>query len=90
LAEDPGALAAEDLASSLNPEWLQILRGCKLEPGLAQAAPGSRFQFARQGYFCADSADSSEPRPVFNRTVALRDTWARIERARKRGGNTLD
>ena len=90
LAEDPGALAAEDLASSLNPESLRILGGCKLEPGLAQAAPGSRFQFERQGYFCVDSADSSEQRPVFNRTVALRDTWARIERARKRGGNTLD
>ena len=90
LAEDPGALAAEDLDSSLNPESLQILRGCKLEPGLAQAAPGSRFQFERQGYFCVDSADSSKQRPVFNRTVALRDTWARIESARKSGGNTSD
>ena len=90
LAEDPGALAAEDLDSSLNPESLQILRGCKLEPGLAQAAPGSRFQFERQGYFCVDSAESSEQWPVFNRTVALRDTWARIESARKRGGNTSE
>jgi len=90
LAEDAGALAAEDLASSLNPESLQILRGCKLEPGLAQATPGSRFQFERQGYFCVDSAESSEQWPVFNRTVALRDTWARIESARKRGGNTSE
>jgi glutaminyl-tRNA synthetase len=51
-----------------------------LEPGLAGAAPGSRFQFERLGYFCVDSKDSSAGRLVFNRTVALRDSWARIEK----------
>ncbi len=83
--EDPGAIAAEDLASSLNSDSLQVLRGCKLEPDLARAASGSRFQLERQGYFCIDSVDSSEKQLVLNRTVALRDTWARIERARKQG-----
>jgi glutaminyl-tRNA synthetase len=53
-----------------------------VEPGLAEAAPGALYQFERQGYFCADR-DSVPGRPVFNRTVTLRDTWARIE---KRGG----
>jgi len=84
--ENPAALVAEDLDSSLNPESLEVLRGCKLEPGLARAASGSRFQFERQGYFCVDSVDSCEEQLVFNRTVALRDTWARIERTRKQGG----
>ena len=85
LAEDPGSVSAEDLDHSLNPRSLQVMRGCKLEPGLSQAAPGSRFQFERQGYFCVDTVDSSEEQLVFNRTVALRDTWARIERASEHG-----
>ncbi|MDP6793685.1 MAG: glutamine--tRNA ligase/YqeY domain fusion protein, partial [Anaerolineales bacterium] len=85
LAEDPGSVSAEDLDHSLNPRSLQVMRGCKLEPSLAQAVPGSRFQFERQGYFCVDTVDSSEEQLVFNRTVALRDTWARIERASEHG-----
>ncbi len=65
----------------LNPHSLEVLTGCKVEPSLAQAEAGSRFQFERQGYFCADTVDSSPSRPVFNRTVTLRDTWAKIQKA---------
>lgn len=63
----------------LNPNSLQVLTGCKVEPGLAGTTPGSRYQFLRQGYFCTDP-DSTPEKPVFNRTVTLKDTWARIER----------
>jgi glutaminyl-tRNA synthetase len=69
----------QDFTANLNPQSLETLTGCKLEPGLAAAEPGSRYQFERLGYFCADP-DSRPARPVFNRTVALRDTWAKIER----------
>lgn len=72
----------QDFLSNLNPNSLEVLTGCKLEPGLAGAAPGSRFQFIRQGYFCVDS-DTTADKPVFNRTVPLRDTWAKIEKAQK-------
>jgi len=71
----------EDWKAVLNPKSLEILTGCKLEPSLAGAAPESHYQFERQGYFCADSRDSTPARPVFNRTVGLRDTWAKIEKA---------
>ena len=64
---------------NLNPDSLQILKHSKLEPALASAKPGDRFQFIRQGYFCADSVDSKPGAPVFNRTVPLRDSWAKIE-----------
>ena len=60
---------------------LEVLTGCKLEPSLAGAAPESRYQFERQGYFCADAKDATHSRPVFNRTVGLRDTWAKIAKA---------
>ena len=70
----------EDWKAALNPTSLQVLTGCKLEPSLAGAAPASRHQFERQGYFCVDSVDSPPPRLVFNRTVGLRDTWAKIEK----------
>ncbi len=73
----------EDFTANLNPDSLQVLTGCKLEPGLADAAPGSHYQFLRLGYFCVDP-DSSADHLVFNRTVSLRDTWAKIERAMKR------
>ncbi len=65
----------------LNPHSLEILTACTVEPSLAQAEAGSRFQFERQGYFCVDTVDSSPGRPVFNRTVTLRDTWAKIQKA---------
>jgi glutaminyl-tRNA synthetase len=66
----------------LNPKSLEVVTGCKVEPSLAQSAPGSRYQFERLGYFCTDP-DSSGGRPVFNRTAALRDTWAKIEKKSK-------
>jgi glutaminyl-tRNA synthetase len=75
-----------DFRVDLNPASLEILRDCKLEPSLRQAAPGSRFQFLRHGYFCVDPVDFGPGRPVFNRTVTLRDTWARIERRESAGG----
>jgi glutaminyl-tRNA synthetase len=71
---------AENWKSVLNPNSLTILTGCRLEPSLKGAAPGSRYQFERQGYFCVDTVDSTPSRPVFNRTVGLRDTWAKIEK----------
>lgn len=70
----------EDYKDNLNPKSLQVLSGCKLEPSLREAEPGSRFQFERLGYFCVDSKDSTPEKPVFNRTVTLRDTWAKLEK----------
>jgi len=70
----------EDWKSNLNPQSLEVLRGCRVEPCLKGAAPGSLWQFERLGYFCADSRDSRPGRPVFNRTVTLRDPWARIQK----------
>jgi glutaminyl-tRNA synthetase len=69
----------QDYKANLNPNSLEVLTGCKLEPSLASAGPGSRFQFERLGYFCVDSKDSAPGRLVFNRSVSLRDTWAKIE-----------
>ncbi len=70
-------------SDNLNPNSLEVLTDCKLEPSLADMQPGSRCQFERLGYFCADSKESQPGKPVFNRTVTLRDSWARIEKARK-------
>lgn len=69
-----------DLAEYINPDSLTILKSCKIEPGLAEASPGDRYQFLRQGYFCLDSENSTHEMPVFNRIVSLRDTWAKIEK----------
>jgi glutaminyl-tRNA synthetase len=69
-----------DFADTLNPDSLEVLTGCKLEPSLAAAAAGARYQFERLGYFCADAEDSRPGAPVFNRTVTLKDTWAKIEK----------
>jgi glutaminyl-tRNA synthetase len=74
--ENPGA--DDDFLSRLNPESLQVLKTCQLEPSLASAAAGARFQFERLGYFCADN-DTTPGRPVFNRTVTLKDSWAKIK-----------
>ncbi|MGB5341697.1 MAG: glutamine--tRNA ligase, partial [Thermoanaerobaculia bacterium] len=68
------------------PDSLKVLTGCKVEPSLEGAAPESRFQFERQGYFCVDNRDSTPDHLVFNRTVTLRDTWAKIEKAQKAAG----
>jgi glutaminyl-tRNA synthetase len=70
-----------DYKDGLNPSSLETLTRCQVEPSLVGAEPGSRYQFERMGYFCVD-ADSSEGRLVVNRTVTLRDAWARIEKAR--------
>ncbi len=76
----PDALSEEgDFTAYLNPKSLETLKSCRLEPSLADAAPGDRFQFERLGYFCVDSGDSSEKAPVFNRTMTLRDAWAKIK-----------
>lgn len=72
-----------DFKSFLNPHSLEILTSCKVEPSLEGAAPGSGYQFERQGYFCVDP-DSSQERLVFNRTVSLKDTWAKIEKGKKK------
>jgi glutaminyl-tRNA synthetase len=79
--EDPESGDA-DFATYLNPKSLEVLSHAKLEPFLAGAAPLSRYQFERLGYFCVDP-DSAPEKPVFNRTVALRDTWAKIEKREK-------
>jgi len=78
-AEDPERTAeGKTFLDNLNPQSLEVVRDCRLEPGLAEAAPGQRFQFERLGYFCVDD-DSRAGALVFNRTVSLRDTWAKIE-----------
>jgi glutaminyl-tRNA synthetase len=78
--EDPNRISeGEEFTANLNPHSLEVLSSCKVEPSLAGAAPGSRYQFERLGYFCVDR-DSSPGRLVFNRTVALKDTWAKIEK----------
>jgi len=73
----------KDFRVNLNPDSLEVLTGCKCEPSLSKAVPGDRYQFERLGYFCVDS-DSRPDRLVFNRTVSLRDTWSRIEKAQKK------
>jgi glutaminyl-tRNA synthetase len=75
---DPG----QDFRAHLNPGSLETLHGCRLEPSVAGASPGTRFQLERQGYFCVDP-ESTPGSLVFNRTVTLRDTWARIAAGRK-------
>ncbi len=78
--QDPGDVPPDrDFRDFLNPESLVVLSGCRCEPSLAAAVPGARFQFERIGYFCADP-DSAPGTPVFNRTVPLRDSWAKIEK----------
>jgi glutaminyl-tRNA synthetase len=73
----------EDWKTTLNPKSLETLKEAKAEPGLKAAAPESRWQFERMGYFVADRRDSKPGRPIFNRTVSLRDEWARIVKAGK-------
>ncbi|HXW01292.1 MAG TPA: glutamine--tRNA ligase/YqeY domain fusion protein [Anaerolineae bacterium] len=72
-----------DFTANLNPNSLEILTSCFVEPSLASAAPGNRYQFERQGYFCVDP-DSAEGALVFNRAVTLKDTWAKIEKGQQK------
>jgi glutaminyl-tRNA synthetase len=82
--ENPDDVAeGEDFKSNLNPNSLEVLTSCRLEPSLVEARPMSRHQFERLGYFCVDK-DSTKGKPVFNRTVTLRDTWAKIQKAQKK------
>ena len=69
----------KDFTANLNPNSLEVLNGAKLEPSLASAKPGDRFQFERLGYFCTD-LDSTPGKLVFNRTIGLKDTWAKVEK----------
>jgi glutaminyl-tRNA synthetase len=81
--EDPNELEeGQDFTANLNPNSLEVVAGAKLEPSLANAAVQSRYQFERLGYFCVDQ-DSTQGKLVFNRTVALKDTWAKIEKRGK-------
>jgi len=73
---------AGDWTQALNPQSLETLSGCLVEPSLGSATPGSRFQFERQGYFCLD-LDSSPESLLFNRTVPLKDAWARVEKTQR-------
>ncbi len=75
-----------DFLAALNPASLDVVQGAMVEPGLAAARPGERFQFERLGYFCLDPERGARGEPVFNRTVTLRDTWAKIEAASRRAG----
>ena len=78
LFTDPAPDAADkDFLEFLNPDSLKVLTGCKLEKSLASATPSERYQFMRLGYFCADSRDSAPGHLVFNRTVTLKDSWAK-------------
>jgi len=79
--ENPGEESG-DFKTDINPDSLETLENCFVEPGLAGAAPGSRYQFERLGYFCVDP-DSSVDKPVFNRIVTLKDTWAKVEKTIK-------
>ncbi len=81
LLTDPGKIPPDqDWIEHLNPHSLERLSACKVEPSLVSVSPGTRLQFERVGYFCADP-DSSPGRLVFNRTVTLKDAWAKIEKA---------
>jgi len=78
--ENPGEVEeGQDFTANLSPHSLEVIPNVKLEPSLASASPGKHYQFERLGYFCVDP-DSKSGKPTFNRTVALKDTWAKIEK----------
>jgi glutaminyl-tRNA synthetase len=86
LKEDPGDVAdGETWKSNLNPDALVVVKGAKIEASIAGTNPGDKFQFLRHGYFCVDTADSKPSALVFNRTVSLKDSWAKIEKGQKKG-----
>lgn len=80
LFRDENPEKSEDFRDSLNPDSLEVLENCMVEPGLATAATGDTFQFERQGYFCVDQESPEDGKIVFNRTVTLRDTWAKLQK----------
>jgi glutaminyl-tRNA synthetase len=84
LNEDPSVAAeGRDFLDNLNPNSLDALSGAMVEPSLKNIIPGDKIQFERQGYFCADP-DSTKEKPVFNRTVTLKDAWVKIEKSKKK------
>ncbi len=84
LKENPNEVEdGKDFTDYINPNSLKKLTNCMVEPGLAASGPGNRYQFERLGYFCVDAKDSKEGSLVFNRTVTLRDTWAKILKAQQ-------
>jgi glutaminyl-tRNA synthetase len=85
--EDPEEVPTDtDWLVNINPKSLERSTACRVEPFLANAKPGERYQFERLGYFCVDSEDSSQSALVFNRAVTLRDTWAKVARTGVRKG----
>ena len=82
--ENMNDVGHDDLTRHLNPDSEVILPGCQVEPGLAETQPEQIFQFLRHGYFVVDNHDSRPGAPVFNRSVGLRDTWAKLQRAARR------
>jgi glutaminyl-tRNA synthetase len=83
--EDPDAVPdGVDWLTNVNPKSLEVLTDCRVEPILANAQIGELYQFERLGYFCVDSVDSTKRKPVFNRTVTLRDSWANLQKATKK------
>ena len=83
--ENPNAAEeGKDFSAYLNPESLETLTDCKLEPSLTNASPGTRVQFERLGYFCVDSTDSKDNALLLNRIVTLRDTWAKILKSQQK------
>ena len=85
LDEDPDeADEGRDFLANLNPNSLETLTACRVEPSLSHARAGGIYQFERQGYFCVDP-DARPGLPVFNRAVSLRDEWAKIEKAQRAG-----
>jgi glutaminyl-tRNA synthetase len=83
LRANPEEEEGTDFRAGLNPNSLEVLKSCRIEPSLARAVPGDRYQFERLGYFCVDP-DSSADNLVFNRTVPLADAWAKIQKAQQR------
>ena len=75
--ENPDADKETEFVDHLNPDSIVVLDNCKAEPALADCEPGTCVQFERQGYFCVDTKESKPGQPVFNRTVTLRDSWAK-------------
>jgi glutaminyl-tRNA synthetase len=73
----------QEFTANLNPDSLNVLTGCKVEPSLREAAGGNRYQFERMGYFCVDP-DSKPDQLVFNKTIGLKDTWAKVEQRGKK------
>ena len=76
---EPALVESQDGKDLINPNSLKILTNCQVEPELENAIPGINYQFERLGYFCVDTGEDSQENRVFNRTISLRDSWAKIQ-----------